>query len=205
MSGAEQWARLSDDLLSGLVHALNNRVTALSGCAELSAVGDAEALADGLLSGELSRLRSIVGLLGLLPMRRREAEALELAPVVDDAIALHEHRPRTHRVRCIAMRRGTLQPVRVPRWALLRAIIVLVEVATREADQAHSDQTTLTLEGDEATVRLRVQARGDAGPYASEMAARCGGTLSRDGEELVLTLPSLRSLREQERAGRPLR
>jgi hypothetical protein len=40
---------------------------------------------------------------------------------------------------------------------------------------------------------------GDGGPYAAEMASVCGGTLARDGDALVLSLPTLLLLRQRER------
>ncbi len=200
--GLEQWALIADELLAGLVHALNNRVTALSVSVELSALGDSEAFTGGLLSAEVGRLQRLSVLLGLLPMRQHDAEALDLEPVVDDAIALHAHHSRARRARCVVTQRGTMQPVRVPRWALLRALVLLVQAATTDAEERGGEQVAVVLQGDDDAMRVRVQARGDAGPYAAEVAARCGGVVARDGDELVLTLPSLLALRRREHATR---
>jgi hypothetical protein len=179
-------------------HRLNNRVTALSVCAELSALGDPDAFTDGLLSTEVSRLQRVGALLGLLPVRQQAAEALELGPVLDDAIALYAHHPRARGVTCIVERQGTVEPVRVPRWALLRAMLLLVQAATAEG--AGVDRPVVVLQPDgEAFAQLRVVARGELGPYAAEVVARCDGQVARVGEEVVLTVPTLASLRQQER------
>ena len=198
-AAAAQWAELSDALLAGLVHMLNNRVTALSVCAELAALGDDEMIAGGVLTTEMQRLQHASALLGLLPSRPVPPEALELRPLLDDAIALHAHHPRTRLVPCDVQVEGGMQPVRAPRWALLRLMLVLVDAAKSAASDG-SRAAALRLGSDERSARVRVLIPGDGGPYGDAMASLCGGELSREGDELVLTLPTLRSLRERERA-----
>lgn len=197
-AAAAQWAELSDALLAGLVHMLNNRVTALSVCAELAALGDDEMIAGGVLTSEMQRLQHASALLGLLPSRPHPPEALELRPALDDAIALHSHHPRTRLVPCDVEVAGGMQPVRAPRWALLRLMLVLVDAAKTSAS-GDGRRAGFRLSSDEQSARLRVLAPGDGGPYAAAMATLCGGELAREGIELVLTLPTLRSLRERER------
>ena len=189
-SGAAQWVALSDALLAGLVHMLNNRITALSVCAELAAMGDDEMIAGGVLTTELKRLQGASALIGLMPSRPHQPEALELRPVLDDALALHAHHPKTRLVECEVRVDGAMQPVRAPRWALLRLLLVLVDAA-KEAADASGSRAVLHLASDEHAVRLRLGTPGDGGPYAAEMAALCGGRLAREGGELKLTLPSL--------------
>jgi hypothetical protein len=197
-AAAAQWAELSDALLAGLVHMLNNRVTALSVCAELAALGDDEMIAGGVLTSEMQRLQHASALLGLLPSRPHPPEALELRPVLDDAIALHSHHPRTRLVPCDVDVDGGMQPVRAPRWALLRLALVLVDAAKTTAS-ADGRPAAFRLSSDEQSARLHVLTPGDGGPYGAAMATLCGGELAREGNELVLTLPTLRSLRERER------
>lgn len=189
---------LSDELLAGLVHTVNNRVTALSVCAELAQLGDQQMISDGILSSEVSRLQEASTQLALLPARPRVAEALELRTVLDDAIALHAQHPRLRTIECVVEVDGALQPVRAPRWALLRLLVILVDAAKR-CQQEPERATALHLRGDDGAVQLRLRAPGDGGPYGVEMAALCGGTLGRDDRDLVLTLPSLKRLRERER------
>jgi hypothetical protein len=197
-AAAAQWAELSDALLAGLVHMLNNRVTALSVCAELAALGDEEMIVGGVLTSEMQRLQQATALLGLLPSRPHPPEALELRPVLDDAITLHSHHPRTRLVTCDVSVEAGLQPVRAPRWALLRLMLVLVDAA-KEAAADGARPAGIRLGSDERSARMYVLVPGEGGPYATAMATLCGGELSRQGDELVLTLPTLRSLRERER------
>jgi hypothetical protein len=201
VSGAAEWLALSDDLLAGLVHALNNRVTALSVCAELASMGDEQMLGDGVLVGEVSRLQRVGALVGLLPARSHVPEALEVAPVLQDAIALHSHHPRVRAIECVIEREGATQPVRAPRWALLRLLLFFVDAAKTGAQDARHGAVTVRLSSDEQSVRVRAIAREIEGAYAAEMATLCDGTLAREGEELVVTLPSLPELRRRERMG----
>lgn len=200
-AAAAQWAELSDALLAGLVHMLNNRVTALSVCAELAAMGDTEMMEGGVLMSEVKRLQQASALIGLMPSRPHRPEALELRPVLDDAIALHAHHPRTRLVACDVALDGAMQPVRAPRWALLRLMLVLVDAAKDAAAEA-SRSATIRLSSDEATAYLRVSTTADGGAYGAAMAELCGGQLSRDGTELVLGLPTLLLLRQREREAR---
>ena len=197
-AGAAQWAQLCDALLAGLVHMLNNRVTALSVCAELAAMGDDQMISDGLLTTEVRRLQAASAMLGLMPPRPHQPEAIELRPVLDDALSLHAHHPRMRLVECEVVVETGMQPVRAPRWALLRRMIALVDAA-KEAAAAAATRAAFHLSSDVREVRLRIVTPSDGGAYGAEMAARCSGVLARDGESLVLTLPSLLALRQRER------
>ena len=196
---AHEWMTLSDDLLAGLVHALNNRVTAMAACAELLALGERHVAADGLLPAEVTQLQRTSALISLLPARVAAAEALELMPVLEDAIALHAHHHRLRNVECAVARNGVLQPVRAPRWALLRLLLLVVHAAKSTAAEQRRERTTLHLSGDEARVILRAITAEDAGDYAAAMARRCGAALEREEAELALTLPSLAEVRRRER------
>jgi hypothetical protein len=198
--GSAEWLALSDDLLAGLVHSLNNRVTAISVCAELAGLGDEQMLAGGVLAGEVARLQTTSALLALLPARGH-AEALEIGPVLGDAVAIHAHHPRMRAVECAVEIADATQPVRVPRWALLRVLLILVDAAKAGAQDGEDASTIMQVSGDAEAVRVRANAREGGGAYAEEMAALCGGALSRENEALVLTLPSLTELRRRERAG----
>ncbi len=199
--GAADWLTLSDELLAGLVHALNNRVTALSVCAELASLGDEQMLGQGVLLDEVGRLQRAAALVGLLPARGH-AEALEVAPVLADAIAIHSHHPRMRVVECTVDAQAGMQPVRVPRWAFLRLLLVMVDAAKGAALDAPNGTAILRLSSDDSVVRIRAVAREREGAYAIEMAALCNGVLTREGRELELCLPSLSEVRRRERVGR---
>lgn len=199
--GAADWLTLSDELLAGLVHALNNRVTALSVCAELAALGDEQTLGQSVLLDEVGRLQRAAALVGLLPARGH-AEAIEVAPVLGDAIAIHSHHPRMRAIECTVDAQAGMQPVRVPRWALLRLLLLMVDGAKGAVLDTPSAPATVRLSSDDSLVRVRVVARDSEAPYAIEMATLCGGVLTREGPELVLSLPSLSEVRRRERVGR---
>jgi hypothetical protein len=198
--GAPEWSAMADDLLAGLVHALNNRITALSVCVELAGLGDDQMVKDGLLTLEVGRLQRAGALVGLLPARG-QAEALEIRPVVDDALAIHAHHPRMRAVDCTIAVTGSPPPVRVPRWALLRLLLIMTDGAKTAARAIERRTVTIELSGDERQLRVRAPAPGSASAYATAMAGLCGGTLAREGEDTVLTLPGLSEVRLRERAG----
>jgi len=199
----DDWSILSDELLQGLVHALNNRVAALSAFVELARFGDEEADPLVVLPAEITQLHRVNALFGLLPARGSEPEALELPLVLDDALRLHEHHPRLRSERCVVEREGTPLPVRAPRWALFRALLMLVHAAKRASDTVQGrGGSPLRIVGDAAAVSVRVVTPVSPSPYLRALAERCGGDCSRQGDELVLTLPSILELRRRERADR---
>lgn len=201
-AGAEEWLALSDELLAGLVHTLNNRVAALSACSELALLGDAQMLKDGLLTAEIDRLQRASGLFALLPARDRPAEALDLAPVLEDAMLLHAHHPRMPAIEGVLERQGMVYAVRAPRWALVRLLVLVVDAAKTTAQDARADRFELTVSGGDDEVRVWCRARRPSLTYAARVAALCGGTLVSEGELLILTLPSLQETRRRERAAR---
>lgn len=195
------WASLSDELLQGLVHALNNRVAALSAFIELARLGDAETEPTAVLPSEIAQLHRVNGLFSLLPARGPDPEALELPLVLDDALRLHEHHPRLRAERCVVIREGTPLPVRAPRWILLRVLLMLVHAAKRSAESVQErGGSPIRIVGDPTSISVRVTARGEPSPSLIAMAERCRGTVAREGEELVFRLPSILELRRMERA-----
>jgi hypothetical protein len=195
------WPKLSDELLQGLVHALNNRVAALSAFVELARLGDEEAEPMMVLPEEITLLHRVNGLIGMLPERGADSEALELPLVLEDAMRLHEHHPRLRSERCEVVREGMPLPVRAPRWALLRVLVMLVHAAKRTAESVQGrGGAPIRVVGDSAMVSVRVTTRGEPSPYLISLAVRCGGSCTREGDELVLRLPSILELRRQERA-----
>jgi hypothetical protein len=200
-AGSAEWLSLSDDLLAGLVHALNNRVTALSVCAELITLGDSQMASGGMLSTEIGRLQRLSALIALLPARSQGPEALEIDPVLNDAIALHAQHPRIRAMECVVERSGELPPLRAARWALLRMLLLVVHAAKVAAEAAHRERVTLYLTGDADGLTLRVFALG--GAHAAALAERFGGMLAQVGDDLQLTLPSLKEQRRREQVGRP--
>ncbi|MDQ6635645.1 MAG: hypothetical protein M3Z10_12925 [Gemmatimonadota bacterium] len=197
-AGSAEWLALSDDLLAGLVHALNNRVTALSVFAELITLGDSQMASSGMLTTEVGRLQRLSAQLAMLPARKQAAEALEIDPVLEDAIALHAQHPRIRAIECVVERKGELPPLRAARWALLRLLLLVVHAAKGAAETAHRERVTLHLIGDADSLTLRVFALGSGGVHAQALAARCGGAVVQVSDDLQLSLPSLAETRRRE-------
>jgi hypothetical protein len=201
----DDWPTISNDLLQGLIHALNNRVAALSAFLELARLGDAvDPLAE--LPGELTQLQGLSALFALLPERRTQAEALELPAALDDAIQLHEHHPRLRAERCEVRYEGTAIPVRVPRWALVRTLVMLIHAAKRDGEAARGrDATSVVVRADDSTMSVRVNVVADASRDLIAAAELAGGSIAREDQTLVFRLPSLSELRRREREGGSLR
>ena len=198
--GLSEWLALSDALLRGLIHTLNNRLTALSAYAQLAAMGDDDFTALRMLPAELARMQEVSALLRLLAGDDGPAEAIEIGPVLEDALSLMSHCAGPRAVQCTVSREGTLLPLRVPRTTLLRLLLVLVAAGQRAAADAGRDATVLRVIGDEQFVMLQVDSDA-VPPYARAMARRCGAT-DELADEAILRLPNLLELRRRERASR---
>jgi hypothetical protein len=101
-------------------------------------------------------------------------------------------------IECLVEAAGAQQPVRAPRWALLRLLVLLVDLAKTSAGEV-GKTSSVRLASDESAVRFRVTTSHEIGPYGASLAELCGGTLGREGADLVLTLPSLLLLRQRAR------
>lgn len=192
------WTTLFEDLLCGLVHAMNNRVTALSAFAELAAM-DGESIEAPVLREEITRLHQVSAFVGVLAMRHDEMEALELRAVLELALTIHSHHPGMRSVPCTIAQSGVVPPVRVPRWALLRLLLLMVDAARRAGTAAHESEAEVRLSGDEATVRAQIVSSEPLGQDAESLAAACGGELTYAAGVWVLELPSLLEIRRLER------
>ncbi|MEO8562518.1 MAG: hypothetical protein ABI601_10615 [bacterium] len=202
MIETDDWATLSDELLQGLVHALNNRVAALSAFMELARFGDDEADPLVVLPSEIEQLHRVNGLFSLLPARGSQPEALELPLVLDDALRMHEHHPRLRGDRCAVVCEGTPLPVRAPRWALFRVLLMLVHAVKRSADTVQGrGGSPLRVVGDASSVSVHAHTPAEPSASLISLAGRCGGSCLREGEELVFRLPSILEVRRRERAG----
>ena len=193
---AGKWTILFEDLLRGLVHALNNRVTALSACAELAAI-DGEPVEVTILKAEITRLHQVSALVGVMATRGHDIEALEILPVLEDALAIYNHHPRMRSDQGTIAQSGLVLPVRVPRWALLRLLLLMLDAMRRSAG---STRVEVRLAGDAETVTVETETSEPAGEDAVALAAMCGGELRKGAGGWTLRLPSLLALRKRERA-----
>ena len=198
----DDWRTISEELLQGLVHALNNRVAALSAFVELAKLGDEEGDPVKVLPAEITQLHRLNGLFGMLPERRSDFEALDLRSVLEDAIRLHEHHPRMRSERVTAALEGAPAVVRAPRWALVRVLVMLVHAARRAADQSRTAAgATLRVRGDDASIGVYADAAVTPSADLVAFAERCHASVAREEGGLVLRLPSVRELRRRERGG----
>lgn len=196
----EEWRTISEELLQGLVHSLNNRVAALSAFVELAKLGDEDGDPLTTLPAEIAQLHRVNALFGLLPERRAEAEALEVREVLDDAIQLHQHHPRLRGEQLAVRFEGQAGAVRAPRWALVRALVMLVHAAKRAAELGRRRGSTgLRVVVNDEHVSLHVDTEAAPSADLVALAERCNGIVTASGDELTLTLPSLRELRRRER------
>jgi hypothetical protein len=199
----DDWRTISEELLQGLVHALNNRVAALSAFVELAKLGDEDGDPLIVLPAEIAQLHRVNSLFGLLPERKADAEALDLRVVLDDAVLLHQHHPRLRGEQVAMTFEGAPGAVRAPRWALVRTMVMLLHAAKHPGESAREhSEAAVRVRGDDTTVSIRVATTSAPSADLMMLAERCGGRLTRTADELVLTLPSLRELRRRERAAR---
>ena len=198
----DDWRTISEDLLKGLVHALNNRVAALSAFVELAKLGDEEEDPLTVLPLEIAQLHQVNTLFGLLPQRSAEPEPLELRAVFDDALRLHEHHPQFRGEPVDLTFEGAPGAVRAPRWALMRALVMLVHAAKREARSGRGRGAVIRVHGGDTTIAVRVTTSEASSADLDALAEHCGGRMENANDELALTLPSLRELRRRERDAR---
>jgi C4-dicarboxylate-specific signal transduction histidine kinase len=199
----EDWPTLSNDLLQGLVHALNNRLSALGALMELARLRDARVDPLAELPTEIAQLQGLTGLFALLPERRAEAEALELSAALVDAVRLHEHHLRLRAERCEVQYEGTPAPVRAPRWALVRTFVMLVHAAKRSGEATSERRAVpIIVRSDESTVSVCVSTGANPSPDLLATGERAGGKFTREDGMLVFRMPTLSELRRREREAR---
>jgi hypothetical protein len=199
----DDWQSLSDELLQGLIHALNNRVAALSAFVELARLGDEDDDPLTVLPAEIAQLHQVNGLFALLPARRADAEALELPAVMEDALRLHEYHPRLRGERCVVTYEKAPTPVRVQRWALLRALVMLVHAAKRAGESVQGrGGAPISVRSDDTTVSVHVGTTSEPSGDLVALAERCGGSIAQNDGELELRLPSITEVRRREREAR---
>lgn len=202
-----RWPALVEALLRGIGHSLSNRVAGLLALAEIPIdEHDAESL--GLLPHEAERLQDLLRVVKLLPAERvANPTALVLDDVVGDGCAIMALHPAGREIAWSTANPGGTQPVRVERWVLLRALLLMMDVGREWASASGSRTAVINLRGgDGATSVLEVAVvGGDGGArsfdddgYLASLVDRLGGRLHA-GTTLALELPTLGELRRRER------
>lgn len=197
------WIDLTDALLRGAAHALSNRAGALSALRDL---GTLDEEGRDLLTGEIARLTRLIHLLRLVPAEPGALpEALDVAAIASDAVAVLALHPDSRELRWDARVDGVPQPIRAERWALLRCVLLMCASALAGCIARGFRELRVTTSGDAEMTVVSLAVGEDQptswkepSPYARELATRMGGELSWTGAALELRVPTLAVTRAHE-------
>lgn len=199
-SGSDgSWAYLHDDLIAGIVHAMNNCVTVLGVSLEVSATDGIQSEA-AVLRRELTQLETLIGFTSALSSRSTRDDALELSEVLQLALTIHALNPVTRTVRCTMESASFVSPVRVSRSLLLRALLLMIDGAKRANAGGAGGPVAIEVAGDDERVMVRAATGHPLSSDLETLASACGGSLAVEEGRALFALPSLASLR---RANRP--
>ena len=174
---AAEWQRVAEDILAGICHSLNTRVTTLWGVAEVAAPHAASAGMPELLRDEIERLERSVRLLQWLCRRTGSGtEIASLGDLLPEFVELHrEHRGLEGIPVTLEGDAGT-PAVIVDPVALCRAVVLLLAAAARSVSGPDASvHVSYGPAGDGAGVTIRAQGRRAAehDPSVELEAARC--------------------------------
>ena len=149
---------IRDGILRGVAHALSNRVAALSGVAGLVDFGNLPPnRLSQALGSEVSQLGQLVEMLRLLPSDvRPRGEAIELRTLLPAVVALHAD---LRDVACTVQDDRNAQPVHLGRSVFVHAVLLLVDVAKRDALRGRGS-VSLSYRGDSTWVTVAVESLG---------------------------------------------
>jgi hypothetical protein len=213
----DSWIRLSDGLIAGVHHTLNNRLGALSAVSQIieSDLPANHPLA-GALNAEIHRLEISVGVLRLLSGGAGDPQPLQVGSTIEDASRLLSLHHGLRDVRLDVSVDDTLLPLWTDPSHLLRALLLMMAVAGRRANGGDGT-VRVAATGDAKTVRIEVEASGGdetAGSYglvgvevdgAEVLLKAAGGELETkvgaEGITMSAILPTLPEVRRREAAG----
>ena len=152
---------IRDGILRGVAHALSNRVAALSGVAGLVDFGNLPPnRLSRALGSEVSQLGQLVEMLRLLPSDvRPRGEAIELRTMLPAVVALHALHADLRDVACTVQDDRDAQPVHLGRSVFVHAVLLLVDVAKRDALRGRGS-VSLSYRGDSTWVTVAVESLG---------------------------------------------
>ena len=205
--GADEWLMLVDQVCHGIHHALNNRIGSLSALLELTRLGDLPPNdpAFASLTTELTRLEDCARTVRLLPRSSMGEEPLIVDDVLADVLAVHAFLHELRETPFTIAPTRFVEPVRAERWALVRALILVLADAKRLA-KTNRASVHATIESDDRTVRIEFRVSDGSqpvsqfptpahGPYAERLAAVFGGSVTRGAGSVELRLPTLKMRR----------
>jgi hypothetical protein len=192
-----EWQQLTEQLLRGIAHSLNNRAAAISAVLELSRDPAEDGSATtAILETEFERVQQMVTVLRAIGTPLPRVDAFDPGDAAREArIVLGFHAEQ--RYRAVAFEGEGAPPTRVPRWLFVRALIALGADASRDAGE--ETPTTVIVEGDADWIVARVADRAVGAVlscYGTELAAAMGGEPLRGA--LGFRVPSLAAIRRRE-------
>jgi hypothetical protein len=220
VDGIAEWLALVEDALQGLNHALNNRIGSLAALVELYHIGDLPD--DGTpfrtVASDVSRLEDCTRLVRLLPADAFSGEeAVLLTDVLADVLAIVRFVHDTRETKVMVTPTPFVEPVRVERWALVRALALLLAGVKRQARSVNTN-VQASMESSEQWVQIEMRLAGaprasdqveiivpeggDAlltSRYAAALAATMGGTVTIAPGCASLRLPTLKARRIADR------
>ena len=195
LDGFGDWADLSEALMRGLSHGLTNRISSIGSFVQLHGMGDTEFTVENFLPKESAQLQELARGLRLLVIDS-ETTAIELVPVLRDAMELYTHHGRMHTMRCELHVQGEpLLPIRVMRSALLRLVVILLDMAAVEVQDAGGEAVEIHVVATEMELVVHVSCQRSPSEYAMALAEGAGGSLLAGDHVLELRIPTLLALR----------
>ncbi|MDB4917751.1 MAG: hypothetical protein JWM95_5395 [Gemmatimonadetes bacterium] len=195
LPGFSDWADLSGALIHGLSHAFTNRIASLTSYMQLMKFGEGEFSADVFLPVEIQRLQDLNIAMRLLIPRDEQPSAMELAPLLREALALHSHHGSAYAQETELVVTGEALPVRIAPSDLISLLLLLIDQSSTHHRQRGETRVVHTLVCEDLTVALHLSGAGPVTPYMTAVAAECGAQLATTAGGVSLTLPTLLALR----------
>ncbi|HEX2091025.1 MAG TPA: hypothetical protein VHG28_01435 [Longimicrobiaceae bacterium] len=206
------WLAVSDGLLAGIHHALNNRMASVSALSQLLALdGTPGANVEHALLDELERFGAALRLLRLLPRHPGEEEIpLRVSELLPDALALVGMHREVRETDFVVEADSGVLPVLCAESALVHALLALLMSTGEAAGERGGRRVTVRCRGDDRRVVLEAEVEGGTGgelPHAAGVAAlfrEVGGEVRTTSTGYEVRLPTLLEARRPEgQAGAP--
>jgi hypothetical protein len=193
--GFGEWADLSEALMRALSHGLTNRISSINSFVQLQSMGDTEFSVESFLPKETDQLQRLARGLRQLVIDG-ESSAIELLPLLNDAIELYGHHARMHTMRCeLSVDAESMLPIRVVRSAMLRLLVILLDMAAVEVQEAGESAVPVRVTANEQELTLYFGYTRAPSEYAMALAESSGASLSTGESGCELAIPTLLALR----------
>jgi hypothetical protein len=166
---------VSDELIAGIHHALNNRVGALGAIAQVLAeeMRPEHPLRTALVR-EVDRLQQTVRSLALLPEGQNIAEPVLLSECFRGLMEIYGYHHAARDIPCHVESAADLLPVWAPPARLMHVLLALL-ITAAEAAQRHGGAVRLSCTGDTEQVAIAVEWIGGSGAEALSGVEQAGG------------------------------